>query len=307
MAGLDKKNYPYPVLAHGRDDYNDECSFEIRFFEDEIVVTEKYIEIPVSYELICSSLEKMILAKRAQVVVKINSRSANYSRLFIFEAETKKGKILIPKFDVIRSVELTGLIVACELVPKFSCAELNQLYFAGTTFSFQKGDFFAIDTTRKIYIDDSELEKPIASIFLINRGREQEEDIVVDFTDEKISINLSDDLNKMYWTLKDFNNGALRRYVMAAIVYPALIEAIEQIKNHYRGIEDENYSEKRWFRAIELKAQKHNIIMAEYGESSVTLADKLLGNIAMDALGSFKEMFEQEINNGEMQLIGGVD
>lgn len=306
MIQFNKKNYPYPVLAPGRDDYSD-CFFEVCFCEEDIVVTEDNIEIPISYKLYCETLERMISNSKAQVVIKIKSSPASYSRIIRFDENKKEQIFKIPKYHVIGNIELTGIIVAKEKIDHFSCCEFNQLYFSGMTFDFQKGDFLALDTTRKIYIDDSELEKPIASIFTINKVVEQEEDIVIDFSDEKININLSVELNKMYWTLKDFNNGALRRYVIAVIVYPALVEAIEQIKDHYREDDDEDYSEKRWFRAIELKAQKHDVVMAEYNGSSVALADALLGNIALDALQSFKETLDQEMNNGEMQMIGGVD
>lgn len=306
MIQLNRKNYPYPVLAQGRDDYNN-CVFEVFFCENEITVTEENIEIPISYDLSCDSIEKMVLDEKAQVIIKIKSSPASYSRIVKFDVNERKMTLKIPKYEVIGNVEITGLIVAKERIEHFTCGELNQLYFSGMTFDFQKGDFLALDTTRKIYIDDSELENPIASIFTINKVLEQEGDVVVDFSDEKININLSVELNKMYWTLKDFNNGALRRYVIAVIVYPALVEAIEQIKDYYREVAEEDYSEKRWFRAIELKAQKHNIVMSEYGGSSVALADTLLGNIALDALKSFKDTLDQEMNNGEMQMIGGVD
>lgn len=306
MIQLNKKNYPYPVLAPGRDDYN-ECFFEVFFSHENISVTEENIEIPISYKLKCNSLENMILDNKAQVIIKIKSSPASYSRIVGFAVDEKEQVLKIPKYDVISNIELTGLIVAKEKIENYTCSELNQLYFSGMKFNLQKGDFLALDITRKIYIDDSELEKPLASIFTINKVQEQEEGVVVDFWDQKINVNLSVELNKMYWTLKDFNNGALRRYVIGIIVFPALVEAIEQIKDHYKEAADEDYSENRWFRAIELKAKKYDVIMSEYYGSSVALANKLLGDIALDALKSFKEMLDQEMNDGETHMIGGVD
>ena len=213
----------------------------------------------------------------------------------------------IPKYDVSEKIELTGLIVANETIDSFSCPEMNRAYFGGMTFSLRKGDAIAIETTKTIYIDDSELEKPIVSIFTINYIEGQEESITVDFSDEKININLNEELNKMYWSLKDYNNGALRRYVIAVIVTPALIEAIDIIRQHYLGDSGEDYSEKRWFRAIELKAERKGYPLNIFTDSSAMLADVLLGNIALDALKSFKDLFDQEINSGETQMIGGID
>ena len=42
-------------------------------------------------------------------------------------------------------------------------------------------------------------------------------------------------------------------------------------------------------------------------KSSVSIANKLLGNIAVDSLQGFKETVENELNNGEVGMIGGED
>lgn len=306
MIKFNKINYPYPVLAPGRDDYNN-CLFDMEVYEERIGVTDENIEIPVAYTLNCNSIEKMVLDNKAQVAVKVKSSRASYCRIITFKNDEKNKMLKIPKFDVIGNIELTGIIVAKENIRHFTCNELNQLYFSNMTFELQKGDFLAIAKNIKIYIDDSELEKPVTSIFVINRIEEQDEDVIIDFSDEKINVNLSIDLNNMYWRLKDFNNGVLRRYLIAVLIYPALVEAIEQIKNHYKEVADDDYSEKRWFRTIELKAQKHNIILSEYNGSSVTLANELLGNISLDSLKSFKETLDQEMNDEEMKIMGGID
>ena len=301
MIEISKREYPYPLLALGRDDYSDECSYSFSIKADEIKVTDEYIEIPVSFELHCSSLEKMIIEGYIGFIVKVRSSATSFCRIYPFQPDQKDKVVLIPKYDVSEKLELTGLIVANEAMPHFKCEEMNDLYFGGMTFSLRKGDAIAMDTTRIIYIDDSELEKPIVSIFTINYMDSQEEAINVDFSDEKININLNKDLNKMYWGLKDFNNGALRRYVTA------VIEAIDIIRQHYIGDTGEDYSEKRWFRAIELKAEKKGYKLNEFVDSAAMLADVLLGGISLDALKSFKDMLEQEMNNGETQMIGGMD
>lgn len=307
MIQINKREFPNPVLATGRDDYSEDCLYTFTVDSDSIVVSQEYIEIPVSFELVCNSFDKLLQNGSAVSIVKVKSSAASYCRVFLFEPGSRNMVIKVPKYDVVSSIELSGLIVANEELLHFSCDEMNSLYFSGTTFDFRKGDALALSSSRIIYIDDSELEKPIVSIFSINRGYEQDEDIIVDFTDEKININLSERLNDMYWSLKDFNNGALRRYVTSVIVTPALVEAIDVIKMHYADANEEDYSEKRWFRAIELKATKIGVDMSNCVESSVTIADKMLGNISLDALKSFKDMLEQEMNNGETQMIGGVD
>ena len=70
-----------------------------------------------------------------------------------------------------------------------------------------------------------------------------------------------------------------------------------------------DYSEKRWFRTIEHKLQNLNLDISDEPEkySYISLADKLLGNIAKDSLKSVKDTLDRELNNGEYTQIGGVD
>ena len=307
MMQITKREFPNPVLAFDRDDYAEGCSYAFNIDADNIIVSKEFIEIPVRYELNCLSFEHLLKDGTIQSVVKVKSSAASFCRIFSFEQDKRELTIQIPKYSVIERLELTGMIVANKELLRYSCPEMNELYFTGMIFNYRRGDPLAVSTPRTIYIDDSELEKPIVSIFSINRGHEQADDIVVDFSEDKININLSERLNDMYWSLKDYNNGALRRYVTSIIVTPALVEAVDVIKMHYAGESEEDYSEKRWFRAIELKVGKLGMNMENCVESSVMIADKLLGNISLDALKSFKDMLEQEMNNGETQVIGGVD
>ena len=47
--------------------------------------------------------------------------------------------------------------------------------------------------------------------------------------------------------------------------------------------------------------------MRNYDGCPTTLANDILGDIALDALKSFKDTLDSEINSGETQMIGGVD
>lgn len=307
MIEISKREYPYPVLAEGRDDYSPECKYHVTVNIDETGVADDYIKIPLSYELTCQSLEEGIKTGEFVSAVKIRSSAASFCEVYIFEPEKTQMTIEIPKYNVAEKIELTGLVMAGKNLEHFSCDEMNEVYFNGMTFSLRKGDAVAMDVPKTIYVDDSELEKPIVSIFTINYIEGQKETLDVSYLEDKICINLNEELNKMYWALKDFNNGALRRYVTAIIVIPALIEAIDIIKRHYSGDQEEDYSELRWFRAIEHKAEKRGYKLDNFTGSSAMLADILLGNISLDALKSFKDMLDQEMNSGETQMIGGMD
>lgn len=307
-----KDEFPNPVLATGRDDYIESCSFRTSFDENDIAVDTENITIPIKYSLVCSGLKKLISSGDAVAVVSVKSSAASYSKLFKFTREETEMVIAVPKFAVVNKMDVVGLIIAAHNIDNFCCeGEFNDLYFGTSTFEIRKGDVLATEDSRSIYVDDSELEKPISSIFDISRHDEQDSDVVPNYEDEKIQIFLKSELYDLYYKFKDFNNGVLRRYAAGVIVYPVLVEAIGYVISYYQSNDDadggEDYSAKRWFRAIVHKAEGKGIDLAYCDDYPTTLANDMLGDIALDALKSFKDTLDSEMNSGETQMIGGVD
>lgn len=306
-----KNEFPNPVLATGRDDYTENCRFYTNFNESEITVDSENISIPIKYVLECNGLESLIKCGQAVVVVLIKSSAASNSKLFIFPVDSSDITVSISKFTVVNKIDVLGSIIAACDIDQFHCeGEFNELYFGTSTFEIRKGDILATEDSRSIYIDDSELDRPISSIFDISRNDEQDSDVVPDFYGEKIEVRLKSELYDLYYKFKDFNNGTLRRYAAGIIVYPVLVEAIMYITGHYQSDEARDgtdLSGKRWFRAIDHKADTKGIDLRTYQDSPTTLANDLLGDIALDALKSFKDTLDSEMNTGETHMIGGVD
>lgn len=303
-----KQEFPNPVLASWTDDYNENCMFSTLFSENDIVVDTEKINIPIQYLLKSDGLNNLIKNGEAVCVVLIESSAAHYSRLFKFNGSEKAKTISIPKYDVVNKIDLTGSIIAAKDIKNFHCeGEFNEMYFGTSTFEIRKGDILATEESRSIYVDNSELEKPISSIFNISRCDEQESDIVPYFNNDKIEICLKKELFDLYYHYKDYNNGSLRRYALGIIVYPVLIEAIGYIIGSFER-KDESLSDKRWFRTIIHKAKLKGFNLEEENqEAETTIADKLLGGIALDSFKEFKDTLENEVNSGESQQIGGMD
>ncbi len=304
-------DYPNPVLSPERDDYNENCVFDISFKEEDIVVDENNILVPAVCELKCAGLSELIAQGKAAIVVLISSSAAFYRRAFEFGVTELEKVIEIPKFDVRKSIDFCGYILAKEDIKGFQCAsEFNDLYFKGVSFDVKKADVLAQGLTRTIPIDDSELEKPISSIFSIRKNKHSESQIEAYFDDpdEKIVVYLNEQLNQLYYDMKDFNNGMLHKYLNGIIAYPVLVEAISKMCDYYRetGVD---YSEKRWFKVIDHKLKGMEIdLSAEFDNYSYAdLADKLLGGIAYEGLLSVKDTINEEANGGEYVNTGGID
>lgn len=302
-----KEEFPNPVLAQGRDDYIEDCSFYSSFEESEIVVDSENIVIPIKYSLQCRGLQELIVSNDARVVVLVKSSAASYSKLFTFEPDKNEMIITVPKFAVVNKMDITSSVIAAHDIKDFSCpGEFNELYFGASTFEIRKGDILATEESRSVYVDNSELERPIASIFNISKRDEQENDVEPSFDDEKIEIYLKSELYDLYYEFKDFNNGVLRRYATGIIVYPVLVEAISYIVGDSDDT-DIDYSGKRWYRAIQHKADQAHINLESPEIYNTTIADRLLGGVSLDALKSFKDTLDSEINSGESEMIGGID
>ena len=306
-----KEEFPNPVLAPGRDDYIEECSFRTDIISDGITVDNENIIVPVKYELVCEGIRNSISKGDAVVIMKVGCSETAYRELFRFSCDNQELMIRIPKYAVATKIELEGSVIASRRIQRFKCQnEFNPLYFSEEVFDIRKGDLLAVGESVTVYIDDSELEKPLSSVFIISKNDEQTEEVIPDFYGDRIEIRLKSELYDLYYLFKDFNNGALRRYATGIIVYPVLVEAVGYIVGYYQNESDggiEDFSNKRWFRAIEHKAASKAYDMRNYEGTASTLANELLGDIALDALKRFKDTLDSEINSGETEMIGGVD
>lgn len=306
MSGKMNASFPNPVLLPDGDDYLKGCSFSLEINEENIVVDDSDICIPVSYALESDTLRKLVKEGKAVVAVSSKSPSASFSQLNVFENDTSNEVLKIGKYSVLNRIDVQGIVIATAPFRFEDSDDLNPDYFDGSMFEIRKGDILALDTVQYVYIDDSELEQPLTSIFTIRCGGQQEAKLVPGFSDEKIVISLSDEFFGLYSKFVAFNNGALARYASGLVVFPVLVEAISIMTGRSSQGADA-YEDKRWFRAIEKKAAARGIDISKYQDSTATLADQLLGDISYDALRQFEETFEAEFNNGDMEILGGAD
>lgn len=308
-----KYEFPNPVLAANRDDYIATCKFITFVHENKIAVEDDNIKVPVSYELVCDGIQKLLDSEKAKAVVRVISSAASYSRIFFFNKGKTETVLFIPKYSVVNKFSVSISVVANEDIKAFNCKnEFNELYFSNLSFEIRRGDILAASEDRIIYVDDTELEKPISSIFnIISRDDLTFDEIDTDYTGEKIAVYLSKELYQLYNEFTSFNNGVLRRYAIGIIVYPVLVEALAKIEESYKESPDEaeenTVRTHRWSRAIDCKAKQFDINLSDLQESYTAVANKLLGDVSSDALKSFKDALEDELNNGENQNIGGND
>ena len=294
--------YPHPVLQPGGNDYRDGCSFDVVFDEAKQRIEENEIVLDIGYKLECPGIEKMIDEADAEVCVIAHSPAASYRRMHAIKAGKTTVEIRVGKFDVVEKLELRCVVVSACDSPRFELADFNPLFFESTGFKIKKGSILALTDKVTLYLDDTDFEKPVESIFRINRRNEQVAQIQPDFTSDtgKIEINLCSELYELYNSIEQGYAKTFRRCLTGAVVLPVLVEAIDAFSEDY-----EFYHEYRWARVVERKLEHLGIDIQQHDESSVELADMLLGSVIGGSLDAFTAVIEEQSEWEDSP--GGVD
>ena len=296
-----KWEFPHPLLAAGRDDYS-VGSFNIT--EGSHRTTGEEFIFSFSYNLDCPGLERYIESGNADVILNASSSSAKYRKEFSFAPGERMIEAAIPKNDIVKSVEFTAYVVA-RGDNAFCLPEHNKEYYNGAAFSLRKGDILAFSSTISILLDDSQLQKPIASIFfffLYSGDKDISADAI--FTEDKIVVILSPESYKKYDLLKR-RHPSIRRSLSAIVTLPALVNAIELM----RCEESSQYENLRWYVSISAKLEKKGIDLdGEDAENytSTELANKIYEDIVFDALNAIQTVLDRAIEP-TFQELGGID
>lgn len=294
-----KWQYPHPVLADGQDDYT-EGSFTL--IEGEHVTKESSFVFCFSYCLSCQGMEQYIAHGKANVILFASSSAAKFRKRFLFPPGQSNIRAEIPQNDIVRTIEFKAYVLA-EGDPEFSLPEHNRSYYAGASFALRKGDILAESATIAIDLDDSELQKPLSSIFEIKRVEAIcREKIAPDFDGEKICVALSPETYDSYDFLKS-HHLAIRRNLSAVITMPVLVDAIEIMRSDGA----ETYQGCRWYRSLLKKMEQVGIDIEESAESSTAIANYIYGDIVFDAFDVVKKLLSRIEDNNEFTELGGID
>jgi len=302
-------DFPHPLLKEGGDDYID-CNFEIELDESKTIIEGDSIVLAVSYFLNSEGLNNLITTGAAKVILSVQSVILSYRQNFDFKKGVTNTHFKVPKNNVANKIEIIGYIVATDVIKSFYLKEHNFEYYNGISFNIRKGDILAKSTQKDIPIDDSELEKPLSSVFNISEDEKMDMMIYPDFEGDKVNIKLKTNVYEIYYHLRGYNNGSCRRALAGLVVLPVLTEAIDKIIGNYQcdeNLRDELMFDKRWFRAIEKKLKEINIDLENPAEPSVSIASKLLGDIVFDSLSALKDIIDDESSGNEIIRIGGED
>lgn len=293
-------NFPNPVLINNNMDYND-STFDIIL--ENFSIDNDLLKLNLKYEIECSSLAEFIKEGKAKAIIKIQSVGTPYREIFEFDNK-RELLICINKNNLAKKMSIEGYIIASDNIKNFHPAELNELFFKSQIFNIRKGDILALHPGYSLPLDSSELEGPVASIFQIIKNEELKEsiDVILDTDTEKINIHLNKRAYESY--IKIRSQKVLDKYLAAAIVLPALTEALYYIASDEQNPDKPSgYEDKRWYRQIKNKIEEKKLSFED--KSITSVASSLLGEIVSTALIDFEEALSS-LADGSNE-IGSVD
>lgn len=285
---LISKNYPYPILVSGSDDYIN-SKFEINILDGPKELDGEIV-LEVSYILSSEGLMDLIENSKASVIIQVLCPFTSYRKIFVFSQNTLE--IRIPKNCLGSKVKFSSYIVANMNMSNFTLEEHNKLYFSVPS-EVKKGDRLAIGDVITFKLELYDALRPVASIITIKENcLKKAPEINVDLTNDKIIIYLDSTLFEKYKSMREFPE--LRLYLSVNIVMPAIIEALSEIKWNYTGD-----LERRWEISLNKMLKSMNIDIATTELSLYSIANKIFKNGLLTSMKSLEMFFNIEENENE--------
>ena len=258
------KLYPYPLLesCFGQGDYVD-SKFNI-FVEQKN--NGSNIELKFTPVLDNYGIQELINNGSADFAVHVESTLTSYRKLF----RVKDGglTVQINANDVENNISVCTFIIANKDLNNYRNDKFNEDY-DGFSFNIEKGNVLAIGDSYELDINKEKDDiGNIQSIFgLIELKNEKEKDIKIDVSMEKINIALpKEEFNSFKRLMRAPENRAI---LHSMILIPALMEAIDQMKESVKNGEFYNIQNKKWYRSLVKAAENINIEIDE--ETILTL------------------------------------
>lgn len=236
--------YTYPVLSNSglRDDYTGASNFSISLEKEQTGSTEVSLEIIV--DLLDANLQKLVNDALAKVVCHIESPLSSYRRIIEVTPFDMRTMVAVNPKTMRGTLEVSAFIVATSDINNFTSSTFGEFYVG--SYKIERGDVLAFAPTIEVEIEPDDIDKrPTQSIIKVRQNDKRE--MTIDFTGEYIVIYLPKNTYAGYKiiSLKDSIHYKLS---LMAIVLPALMDAIYEIKSG-----DGSYDDKTWSRVIRAK------------------------------------------------------
>lgn len=286
------KLYPYPVLA----DFNNDYINSVFNIYTSIQCYPNELCIKFTTELNNEGLEELINNGQAYFAGHIECPLTGFRKLVTIPKEGIEYKI--PADNIEGAISICPFIIAKTYIDNYTNKSFNSDY-NGIGFEIEKGNILAIgkEVQTRVEKENDNLAN-VPSIFAVTELKdEQQQDIVIDNSSQKINIQLP---SKTFMEFKiATNNPSSMAVIHSMIIIPALMKCFDDMKA--KPEELYIYEDRRWFRALKKALKKINIELNEENLPSLNtfdIAQKLMDNTTNRAILSINEIaFKGDIYN----------
>lgn len=219
-------SYPHPVLGNG-DDFT---AGRFALLENTVrysVDTER-IRIQGTFELEHETLQAMLAAKEAALVIRLDCQKTSYRHVHV--ASEAAFDIELPADSVRSKIELEALLVARRDLPDYRPQHVNPLYGPDPTFFVQDGDLlaFAGAVNLPVNLRFDPLTSPLGSIIRIQA--------VTDRTEVGLDLVPAGDRPEYFVILvpqdmwETVSNYRATPAIVASLVLPSMVEVLHLMR-----------------------------------------------------------------------------
>lgn len=282
------RSYPHPVLAHFSDDIVNSIFMPVV----EVKGNKNAYVFDAVFKTNNADLLQLIEQKKARYAVHIECTQTRYRN--IFKSATEKFSFEVPAGLLDGRVEVTSFILATKPMEKYRNGCFHPDY-AKLTFRVRKGDTLAVGHDREFTAEKkSDPLRKVPSIFSIVPSDEDDATgMDVDTGGDKVRITLSRANFDAYTSLKA--DQSLHSMLAAAVIVPALVTVIDEIRRAADGSGTDDLAERRWFMVVarrlrEVGIDPHNA--ESFVESSLRIAHELIGQPLSASLEGLKNILQ---------------
>jgi hypothetical protein len=284
------RSYPHPVLAHFGDDIVNSTFMP--------VVTVKANKNAYSFEAIFKTnnadLLQLIAQKKARYAVHIECPQTRYRNVFKSDSDKMSFEIQAGMLD--GNVEITSFVLASTPLDKYRNDGFHPDY-AKLTFRVSKGDTLAVGHDHEFTAEKKvDPLRRVPSVFSIQPNDEPgATGMDIDSSGNKVTVKLSRPNYDAYGHLR--NDAKLHPVLSLAVIVPALVAVIDEIRREAIAGSIGEYKDRRWFLVVSRRLREIGIDPEDadaYNESSLRIAHEMLGQPLAESLAGLKGMQETE-------------
>ena len=303
---MQNRNYPHPVLSADSSDFKEGITFDL-----DISVESNGVEYKFNYvfTLNADNMLQMISESKSIFIIKVECPHTRFRKTV--RLSKAEGSFTLPDGVLKNKVVMSSYVASAAKENMYFSNDFHDDY-DDAVFSVYPGDILAEGPQFNLTLtENSDALKKTSSIFrmsLMNDGGKPD----VIFDEKKIIIKLNKEDFETYKSLKIYQRQYphLPALSSALFILPAMTMLIEGLKGElapktidqdtYESFMDDKESEFHWFKVLRANLNKHNINLSDSTETSLVIAQTLLGNPLTVGLKSFDDIFKTDESGEEI-------